>query len=398
MIQPLLQLLVFGFLSSGIAAGAEAGPKTDEKTKGGQGAQAGRTEADDKSSKTEVSTKGSAKRTVDMSDIPPDAAAEEADIAKLGEGFKVFRTMHFSILHNVSDADVKAFSTAIEKTYRSNLNYALTLDIEPKKPARKLIIYYFNEHQAYSDYSKSLGKGERPQSNPGVFFPDLNRSMFYNFRNQDSFKRARQDAEKKIQDLKQRLSGKVSSEQRRQINQEISQAKAAANASGTQGGNQNEETVQHEVTHHILWSIGLHNPKSFPANPRWFAEGTAMMFETAGEGKASNIGAVNKGRLHDYQELEKARKLLDVKQVITNPGLFNQPDVAGTAYAQAWALVHYLNRTKRGQIKSYAEIINKRGEDYQPTPENELAAFEKAFGKLDEKWITQWKTWMKGVR
>lgn len=337
-------------------------------------------------------------RTVDMSDIPPDAAAEEAEIAKLGDAFKVFRTMHFSILHNVPDADVKAFSTAIEKTYRSNLNYAMTLGLDPKKPARKLIIYYFNEHPAYSDFSKALGKGERPQSNPGVFFPDLNRSMFYNFHNQDSLRQARQEAEKKIEDLRQRLSAKVSAEQRRQINREITQAKAVINASGAHSGSQNEETVQHEVTHHVLWNVGFHNPRSFFTNPRWFAEGTAMMFETAGEGKASNIGAINKGRLRDYQALETAGKLLEVRQLITDPALFNQPDIAGSAYAQAWALVHYLNRQKRAKIKKYIEIINRRGEDYQPSPEREVAAFEKAFGKLDDKWVAQWKAWMKHVR
>ena len=385
------------------ASATSAGPKTDGKPPKTDGAKDTPGEGGDDETKASAGTKAGGKSTgkkaVDMTDLPPDATAEEDDLKKLGGGFKVYRTMHFSVLHDVSDTDVKAFSTAIEKTYRSNVNYALSLGIEPKKHKRKLIIYYFNEHTHYSDYSKSLGKGERPQSNPGVYFPDLNRSMFYNFRNQDAFKRTREEAEKKVDDLKKRIKEKMSPEQRRELTRQINEAKAVANASTTQGGGQNEETVQHEVTHHVLWNIGLHNPKSFFANPRWFAEGTAMMFETAGAGKASNIGAVNKGRLRDYQALEKSNRLFNVKEFVSSAAAFNQsPELMGIAYAEAWALVHYLNRTKREQIKTYVDTINQRGQDYESTPDKELAAFEKAFGKLDDKWIAQWKAWMKGVR
>lgn len=338
------------------------------------------------------------KKTADMSDLPADEKAEAKELEKLGEKFKAFRTAHFSVLHNVTDTEVKTFSTAIEKTYRSNLNYTLSLDIVPKKPEKKLIIFYFAQHPEYDNYSRSLGKGERPQTQPGVFFPDLNRSMFYDFRNQDSFKKAREEAEAKITELKKQLQGKVSNESRKGINEQIRAAKAQANASGVQGGGYTEETVQHEVTHHVLWNVGLHNPKSFFANPRWFAEGTAMMFETAGTGKASNIGAVNKKRLTEFQTLEKAGKLKELKEFVSHPELFNNPTTVSDAYSQSWALAHYLNRTKRPRIKVYVDLINSRPADFEPSPEKDLAAFEKAFGKLDEKWTRQWKDWMKNVR
>jgi hypothetical protein len=142
----------------------------------------------------------------------------------------------------------------------------------------------------------------------------------------------------------------------------------------------------------------LHNSNSFLANPRWFAEGTAMMFETISAGKASNIGAVNKNRLEEFRKLEKTGKLFDLKEFISKPDFFHAEATIGSAYAQAWALAHYLNRVKRGQIKSYIEAINKRGGDYQTTPEKEIAAFERAFGKLDDKWVKQWREWMKSVR
>lgn len=396
-----LLALTASIVLCGLCAAVNAGPKTDEKTKEDPKAQ--RESGGDQAGAGEESVKasgktGGKKTEVDMSEIPPDNKAEQKEIENLGEGFQVFRTMHFSVLHNVTDAQVKSFSTAIEKTYRSNLNYTMTLDIIPKQPKRKLLIYYFAQHEQYSAFSKKLNKGERPQNQPGVFFPDINRSMFYDFRNQETFKKAREDSEKKVEDLKKQLSGKVSPEQRKSINKQITDAKAISNRSGVMGGGYTETTVQHEVTHHVLWNVGYHNPKAFIANPRWFAEGTAMMFETSGTGKASNIGAVNKERLGEYRALERANHLFEVREFISSPAYFANEATISAAYAQSWALAHYLNRTKRAAIKGYVEALNKRPADYEPSPEKEIKAFEKAFGKLDEKWTVQWKAWMKNVR
>lgn len=345
--------------------------------------------------------KGGAGSQVDMSAIPADEKAEKADLKKLGEGFKVLRTLHFSVLHDTSEEAAKAFSAAIEQTYRSNLKYELSMGIEPVKPKRKLIIYYFAQHPRYSDYSKSIGRGERPQGNPGVFFPDLNRSMFYDFQSQDNFRRAKEQAEAKVKELSDRLrQGKLSPQERQKIGREITQAKGQANAASVQGGDINESVVQHEVTHHILWNTGFHNSRSFTANPMWFVEGTATMFETIAEGMSSNIGAVNKNRLRDFQAMDRVGRLIPLEDLITRRDLFNPAtggEMAPMAYAQAWALTHYLNRTKRGQIKEYVKTVNARPAGYKSTREAELKAFEKAFGKPDRQWVEKWKRWMKRV-
>jgi len=337
---------------------------------------------------------------VDMSAIPADEVAEAADLRKLGEGFRVYRTLHFSVLYDTSEEDVKAFSAAIEKTFRSNLRFTMSLGLEPKQPGHKLIIYYFAQHQRYSDYSKSIGKGERPQSNPGVFFPDMQRSMFYNYQDQAALRKAREDADARMKELGERLKrGRTSAEERKRISQEMQQARAQANASSVQGGDVTESVVQHEVTHHVLWNIGYHNPDNFLANPRWFAEGTAMMFETVSEGKSGNIGAVNKSRLREYQAYKRAGKLLPLPVLISRPEIFNTAnETTFVAYAQSWALVHYLTRARKSQVKRYVELINARPKDYQPSVEKELKAFEKAFGKPDALWIDKWQKWMERVR
>jgi hypothetical protein len=377
-------------------------PAKKEAKKSRSGKKSKRKRAGKKAVEKKPSKKKGSKKTgrkkADMSDVPPDQANEQEALQKLGEDFQFHRTRHYSVLYNSSEKDVKEFGVAIEQTYRSCVNYNLRLGIDVDVPKKKLLIYYFEQHADYSDHSKLLGMGERPQTTPGVYFPDLNLSMFYNFRNQESFKQAREQAEAQINDLRKRLrTGKPSSQERRDIQRQIAQARRKANWSNVVGGDLSESIVQHEVSHQVMWNIGFHNPKAFLANPRWFAEGTAMMFEPISDGSSANFGAVNQGRLREYQGLDRSRKLLPVRELVSSPVYF-APATMGTAYAQSWALVHYLNRVKRKQVRRYVELINKRGKDYLPTSEDEIATFEKAFGKLDRPWVNKWKRWMKNVR
>lgn len=335
----------------------------------------------------------------DMSDVPADQRRETTAMELLGDGFKLRHTRHYSILFNTPLADVKSFGIAIELTYRSCVNYSLKLKIPTRPPGKKLLIYYFDQHQDYSGHSSKLGKGPRPQSMPGVYFPDLNTSMFYNFRNQESYKKAREQAEAKIEQLRARLrGGNVSRENRKSIQREIAEARRQANSSNVLGGDANEAIVQHEVAHQVLWNIGFHNPRHLAANPRWFVEGTAMMFEPISDGSSANFGAVNRNRLRAFQDLQRQERLIPVRDLVSDPHYLIDPQTAQIAYPQCWAMVHYLNRTKRKQVRKYVKLINRRPADYRPTGEEEVATFEKAFGTLDERWVARWDRWLKNVR
>lgn len=344
-------------------------------------------------------SKAKPRKSVDMSAVPPDKEAEDQALQAVGKSFKLHRTQHYSVIYDTSDDDVGSFSAAIEKTYRSCMNYTMKLGFEATAPEKKLLIYYFEQHAAYSAFAERLGMGPLPQNTPGVYYPPINQSLFYNFRNQDSYKRAREQAEAKITQLRERLrQGGLSTAEKKRIQAEIKDLRARANFSDTAGGDTSETTVQHEVTHQVLWNIGFHNSKQFLANPRWFAEGTAMMFETLSKGKSANIGAVNKERLRDYRRLQASGHLmLPLRDFIATPAPFQSPRISD-AYSQSWAMVHYLNRAKRKQVTKYVAVINKRPKDYTPTPEQEVADFEKVFGKLDEKWERKWMNWMKKVR
>lgn len=346
------------------------------------------------------SSESTAKKStkVDMSPIPADETAEQAALELVGSGFQTKHTAHYSVIHNTTNEEVARFSTAIEGTYRSCMNYVERLGLRAEKPDKKLIIFYFNEHKEYSAFSRKLNRGDRPQSQPGVYFPDLNRSLFYNFRNQDSFKSAIAEAEKRLLSLREQMrSPGITAARRRQLQAEMKDAQAQITSAGRQGGDLSEGIVQHEVSHQVLWNVGYHNKLQFYCNPRWLAEGTAQMFETLADGGGANIGAVNTARLNHFRELERTGGLIPLRSFISTHTHFDEKTI-GIAYAQSWALAHYMNRTKRKQLKAYVEIILKRPRNYKTTEAQELADFEKAFGKLDGRWEKAWKDWMKKVR
>jgi hypothetical protein len=394
-------LVIAGFWSfadPGVACAARDGPTHDS-------ASLADADPDDASSnqrrgdERKGPSRGRELKSADMSPVPADDEAERTAMEALGEGFSLRRTNHYSVLYDTGEDEVRAFGRAIEQTYRSCVNYALRLDIPTRPPKKKLLIFYFEEHAAYSAHSRALGKGERPESTPGVYFPDINRSMFFNFRNQGTFKQMRESAQQRIEALREELRrGGISPADRQRIAGQIAQARQEANRSRTVGGDLSESIVQHEVAHQVLWNIGFHQPNNFFANPRWLAEGTAMMFEPISTGSSANFGALNRSRLEEYRMMLEADSLIPLRDFLGTHEWFASPQSIGVAYAQAWALTHYLNRSKRRGLKKYVEIINRRPDDYETTPQREIDDFEKAFGSLDDRWIQRWRKWMTRIK
>ncbi len=376
------------------ARGDEEPPKTKPTTK--KEAKKG---SKKKGGSKKPGSAGESGESIDEKSVPADTKAEKKALAALGEGFKVRHTKHYSIIYDTSDEDLAVFSASVERTFKSCVNYSDKLGIPVKPPRKKLLTYYFDTHKSYSDFSVKMQKGERPQNNPGVYFPDDNYSMFYNMRDHVGLKSQVDQAEAEIKRLSERLrSRETPSEEKKQIRKQIASIRARIDAGNDRGGSSTESTVQHEVAHQVLFNIAFHN-KGLTANPRWFVEGIAQLFETVSTGKAANWGAVNKDRLDNYRQLIGTDRLIPLADLLGNPMHLMNPATAGAiGYPQSWALVHYLNRAKRKELKEYIRLINERDDDFQPSPEAELETFEKAFGKPDEKWEKRWHEWMKRGR
>ena len=354
-----------------------------------------------KKSKKKSRKKKGSKGKVDMSALPVDKKAVAKVSEALGESFELLHTRHYSIFYDTSAKDVEVFSGAVERTYRSCLRYTSKLGIKTKLPKRKLISYFFNEFDDYAAFSEELGSSKPSPNQLGFYLFRTNHTYFYNYRNTPAFKKLRADAEKKLKKLgEEARRGKMNPNQRRQHDFRMREARWILNRTDGLGGGQTEETLQHEVAHQVLFNVGFHskvNPKNGLINPRWFAEGTAQIFEPLSDGKAANFGQLNKTALRGYQFIERTGQIVPLRDFIPEIRYFMRSDAGSLAYPQSWALVYYLNKTKRKNIAKYVETILDRPKNYKTSPKQEIKDFEAAFGKLDKKWERRWRSWMRSV-
>lgn len=321
-------------------------------------------------------------------DLPSDPTTDKKLARLLGSDAKIRHTAHYTIAHDTDDDTLNAFITRIEATYASVLKFADRVGVPVQPPKEKLKIVFFDKFEPYGRYMKKAGI-EPSQEMPGFFAPGPNRSAFYNYSDADSLKKMKEEL------ASARESGKAARRSGQNPQVDFTKIRAWEARIDAFQDRINRQVVQHEVAHQVLYNIGLHN-QIFSANPRWLLEGLAMMFETPPTAGSSGLGAINQLRLFRWHELSDAKELPSLPDLVSHPELLlpSNPDVE-KAYTQAWALTHYLERTKKSRLAAYIAAVRARKDETPYSPKQELAEFEKAFGKLDGEFVRKWETYIR---
>lgn len=141
-------------------------------------------------------------------------------------------------------------------------------------------------------------------------------------------------------------------------------------------------TVVHEATHQIAFNSGMHT--RYADNPMWLTEGMAMYFETPDLRSRTGwrtAGQVNRARLGRFREyLTEGRPDDSLVRLVRSEERFRDPQSAPFAYAESWALTHYLIRRHREKFVAYLQHLAARPRLNWNTPQQRLAAFREAFG------------------
>jgi len=321
-------------------------------------------------------------------DLPVDPKSDAALLKLVGVGAKIRHTAHYAIAHDTDDETLNAFISRIEATYASVIRFADRVGVPVKQPREKLKIIFFDKFEPYGRFMQKSGIAIS-QEMPGFFSPGPNRSAFYNYSDADSLKKMRDEL------AAARETGKAARRSGQTPQVDFTRIKAWEARIGAFQDRINRQVVQHEVAHQVLYNIGLHNRK-FAANPRWLLEGLAMMFETPPTAGSSGLGAINQLRLVRWRDLADAKDLPSLRDLITRPELLlpSNPDVE-KAYTQAWALTHYLERTKKPKLAAYIAAVRDRREARVYSAQEEMAEFEKAFGRLDADFVRKWEAYIR---
>lgn len=356
-----------------------------------------------------------------------DARQEAALLAAAGDGFRILRSSHFLIAYNGTADDAKPLITRIEQVYQSIYRFCDAHRIEAARPPHRLEVIFFHTYEQYRTYARGL---RFPANGTYGFYNDAdNRAVFYNVENDRelaAMRREIEDSRRTAAAIEKQIARTPAGaaqftlefsdgtrrtftrdQARRELARSSEQLRKLSLRAENYADTINRTVIQHETTHQILFNAGVLARGA--ATPPWLTEGLAMLFETPPTGSGSGIGVVNTLRLRDFRSvvtgddtkkaitletvLAAMRKgrLAPLRELLTDGSLFDARGEAGAAYyAQAWALVHYLHRTKTKEFAAYLKEIGRRRAGRPPSAADELATFERIFGTVDDAFVKRW--------
>ena len=237
----------------------------------------------------------------------------EADLKKGPlAGFKSLSTRHYLFLYNTSQMFARDTSRILEQMLPGAVGYARLRGIEVHEPEIPLVVLMFQNDDQFQQYRRT------PAGIIAYYHTLTNKVVLYE--------------ESKLAGLKAELARQ-----------------------------QTINTIAHEGVHQILHNIGFQRRLS--AWPMWITEGMAEFMAPTSLGERNRwkgVGQVNDLRMY---ELENFLKSLAGEEL--NGDWIGKTVTAArltsTGYASAWALTHYLAKTRKAQFNAYLQQLNKLG-------------------------------------
>ncbi|MGE5192608.1 MAG: DUF1570 domain-containing protein, partial [Deltaproteobacteria bacterium] len=269
---------------------------------------------------------------------------------ELGNGFDVVTTKHYVICTSANREYARWCGALFERLFTSFHNYWKQRGVKLAEPEFPLVALVFSGEGEFAAFA-TKDAGADTATAKGYFSIGTNRMAMY--------------------DLTAGARG------------DIAGILAAAPF--------NVATVIHEATHQIAFNSGMHT--RYADNPLWLVEGMAMYFETPDLSSKSGwktVGAVNDLRLGQFQEFAAERRKPDsLTTLVSSDARFTDAGQMADAYAEAWALSHYLIRAKKEAYVKYLATVAAKPRLVWNTPEERLAEFRAAFGDDLEKLNTE---------
>lgn len=296
-------------------------------------------------------------------------ALAAAVLADLPKGFEVYRTKHYVICHNTSQAYAAWCGALFERLHRNFINFWSRKGVKLHEPEFPLAAIVFADQQSYQKYAQ-WELGEAAAATFGLYSLHTNHITMYDLTSIDKLRRP---GDRRL------TSG--------QINAMLSRP----------AGERTTATIVHEATHQMAFNCGLQT--RYADVPVWLSEGIAMYFETPDLKSRkgwTTIGAMNRVKLAAFKRYLPQRPAASLKSLLVTDARFRNTRQAAAAYAEAWALTYYLMKNKQTQRKliGYLKMLGKKPRLEWDKPEQRLKEFEAAFGdigKLDPLFLRKLK-------
>lgn len=268
-----------------------------------------------------------------------------------GSGFQIVGTRHYVLCTSADKAYAEWVGSLFERLLRGFLQFWRQAGWELEEPSRPLPALVFRTQQEYAAYA-TQDAGPELADKAGYYSIRTNRIVLY-----DLASAAHGAAGRTAADIERRV--------------------AAAPA--------NIATIIHEAAHQIAFNCGMHT--RYADTPMWVAEGIAMYCETpdlrTGTGWRT-IGRPNVQRLRRFRDFAAGRRRDDsLSTLVRDDARFRDPNSSLDAYAESWALVDFLIRTRRDEFVAYLRAISAKPRLRWDSADERLADFTTAFGAPD---------------
>ncbi len=249
-------------------------------------------------------------------------------LEELPQGFKVYRTQHYVIAYNSSEAYAKRVAVLFEQLHRGFFTYWENLGWDLPEPRFPLVGLVFADHRSFLAHSRAE-IGETANNLIGYYHLESNRMTTFNVPNWE----------------------------------------------------RNAATIIHEATHQLAYNCGLQ--RRFADNPMWVSEGLATFFESPDRrnpNKWQRVGRVNQVQLARFRSFLKQRPAESLTTLLANDDRFRDARTSGGAYAEGWALTYFLIKTRREAYVDYLKRLSEGRPLAEQTERERIEMFEEAFG------------------
>jgi len=304
-----------------------------------------------------------------LQEVPPQSMNKEqlgeSLLAELPEGFKIHTTEDYVIAYQTE----RAYAKWIGNLYQGRLNRAFkkfwskrSFQLKVKESEFPLVAVIFSNREQYAAH---VQRELNIELGAMVAYYNLhtNRVMMYDL---TSDLRAGNAPVKSIRDIDRILN--------------------------THQGMAMVTTVIHEATHQLMFNSGLQT--RLADTPLWLNEGIAMFFEPPDPNAKQGWkypGRTNYVRLRDLKK-NSTRAANALETLVSSDELLqSEGEATLIAYAESWALVHFLINKKPAPFGKYLRYLSQKQPQQQPASGQRLADFKKFFGddllKLDKEFI-----------
>ena len=286
--------------------------------------------------------------------------------------FARVESAHVILLHQGAEAEASERLGVLEQVVTTFSLWIAAQGVVLPPPGQKLVSVYFAEGR---DYSAFLGRVDASvfSTTQGYYHPNLHTVFAFDTRSSPAHRAA-------LRAVANRARDGGGQERRTQQARQLE-----IDWRGVDLG-----IAAHETVHQLIDACGL--APHFDDFPLWLHEGLATQFEVVRDGQWAGVGRVHDSRLPDWRSIQPEPSL---GPLIQDAGLGQ--GYRREAYAQSWALVYFLRKTKPTEFLTFLDLLRTPALESTRRSQKSVEAFDQAFGGDRVALERSWRLFMAGL-